>query len=343
MIRTKDIGGTLVGLTVVMVGSLLPSACAAPVTDAEAQGSTAQSSTTAQASTAQAADAQARESWRDAIARNPSPLDGCFHSSYPSMDWAPVDCAVAPKRPFLPRHSASTPVPATVGDGNDFAATVTGLITQSVGTFPTVTGVTKETDSTSNTYSIQLNSNFMSKARCHTISGCQAWEQFVYSSSSQEAFMQYWLIGQGTCPSGDWMSDGDDCYMNSAGVTVPQLAISGLSTMKMSGTAVRAGNNTLVFTADGDAYSTSGKDSVVELALDWNASEFNIIGDGDGSEAVFNTGSSITVKIAVTDGTTTAPTCTSNGGTTGETNNLTLGTCTAEGGATPYIQFTEKK
>jgi hypothetical protein len=155
--------------------------------------------------------------------------------------------------------------------------------------------------------------------------------------------MQYWLIGQGTCPSGGWMADGNDCYKNSAAVSVPKLAISGLSTMKMSGAAVKGGNDTLIFTADGEAYSTSGKDSVVELALDWTASEFNIIGDGGGSEAVFNTGSKLTVKIAVTDGTTTAPVCGANDGTTGETNNLTLGSCTATGGSTPYIEFTESK
>jgi hypothetical protein len=329
MIRTKYIVGTLFGLNAILFGLLL-SACTAP--------------TAATAPTASTADAetQAREDWREQIARNPSTTDGCFHAAYPSMTWEAIDCAVAPNVPYLPRRGASTT--ETVGDGKDFAAQVTGLITQTVGTFPTVTGVTKETDGSSNDYSIQLNSNFMSKARCHTIAGCQAWEQFVYSSSSKSAFMQYWLIGQGTCPAGgDWIADGSDCYKNSAAVTVPKIAISALSTMKMSGAAVNGGNDTLVFTADGDAYSTSGKDSVVELGLDWTASEFNIIGDGGGSEAIFNTGSSVTVKIAVTNGTTTAPVCGANDGTTGETNNLTLGSCEAEGGSTPYIQFTESR
>jgi len=321
MIRTKDIVGALVGLNVVVAGGLLPSAHAAPGADAEAQ---------------------AREDWREAIARNPSPLDGCFHASYPSMVWRNSDCAVAPNRPYLPHRGAT--VRETVGDGNDFAAQVTGLISQTVGTFPSVTGVTKETDGSSNEYSIQLNSNFMTKARCHTIAGCQAWEQFVYSSSSRSAFMQYWLIGQGTCPAdAGWMADGDDCYKNSAAVTVPRLAISALDSMKMSGAAVEGGNDTLVFTADGEAYSTNGKDSVVELAVDWTASEFNIIGDGGGSEAIFNTGSSLTVKIAVTDGSTVAPVCGAKDGTTAETNNLTLGSCETAGGATPYVQFTESR
>jgi hypothetical protein len=320
-----------IALSALSLGILAAGCSAAPT----------ESSASSQSAVSADAEAQAQESWRGAIARNPSQADGCFHASYPSMTWAPMDCAVAPNRPYVPRHAAITSL--TAGDGNDFAAEASGLISKTVGTFPKVTGVTKETDGSSNTYSIQLNSNFMSKARCHTISGCQAWEQFVYSSSSESAFMQYWLIGQGACPSGGWMSDGDDCYKNSAAVSVPKIAISHLATMKMSGAAVKGGNDTLVFTAEGDAYSTSGKDSVVELAIDWTASEFNIIGDGDASEAVFNAGSSLTVNIAVTDGSTAAPICAANDGTTGETNNLTLGSCTATGGSTPSIQFTESK
>jgi hypothetical protein len=43
----------------------------------------------------------------------------------------------------------------------------------------------------------------------------------------------------------------------------------------------------------------------------------------------------------VTDGSTAAPTCATNAGTTGETNNLNLRACTAAGGAHPYIAFNE--
>ena len=39
------------------------------------------------------------------------------------------------------------------------------------------------------------------------------------------------------------------------------------------------------------------------------ALEFNIIGDGGGSEANFNSGTKLTVEIAVNDGSTAAPTC----------------------------------
>ncbi|MGB0064414.1 MAG: hypothetical protein WBP85_08210, partial [Terracidiphilus sp.] len=63
-----------------------------------------------------------------------------------------------------------------------------------------------------------------------------------------------------------------------------------------------------------------------------------------GSRADFNSGSSVTVKIAVSDGSTAAPTCVSPNseeGTTGETNNLTLHSCSAASGSTPSILFTE--
>jgi hypothetical protein len=218
-----------------------------------------------------------------------------------------------------------------------------GLISSSVGTFPTVTGVTSETDGRKNTYSIQLNSNFMSgTAACLGYSGCLSWQQGVYSSSEEAAFFQYWLIGFGSrCPSG-WYSDGEgDCYKNSAAITVPTIAITDLANLKMSVSAAKGQKDAVIFTNGTEAYTTSGADSVADLATAWTATEFNVIGDGGGSEAVFNKGSSVTVKIVVANGTTNAPTCVPNDGTTGETNNLTLGKCTSAGGASPYIEFTE--
>lgn len=250
-----------------------------------------------------------------------------------------MECSVAPDRPYIP-HSGT--VSRTVGDGDDYAAEVSGLLTQSVGTFPVVTGVKTEKDEgESGDYSLQLNSNFMSTAACAGNPNCQSWEQFVYSSGEKSAFMQYWLIDYGQrCPRG-WNTFSTDCYVNSAAVTVPKVAIAQLKNLKLSGAAVLNGTDTLVFTTETEAYSTTGKDSVVDLATDWHESEFNIIGDGGGSEAVFNKGSSITVKIEVIDGATAAPTCAADAGTTGETNNLNLQSCSGTGGSTPYIEFVE--
>ena len=284
------------------------------------------------------AEALMQENWRETIARTSVPHEGCFEAEFPNAVWVEAKCTVAPDKVYVPRRSGG---PQTVGNGVDYAASVTNTMSAAVGTFPTVTNVTSEKDGSSNVYSIQLNSNFMSTAACNGHSGCLAWEQFVYSSSETAAFMQYWLIDYGnSCPSG-WNSYSGSCYKNSAAVTVPKEPITSLSTLKLSGTAVSGGNDTLVFTAGTKAYSTTGKDSVTYLGTAWKQAEFNIIGDGGGSKATFNRGASITVKVAVTHGSTAAPSCASNAGTTGETNNLTLGSCSGVSGATPYIQFTE--
>ena len=222
------------------------------------------------------AEALVQENWRGTIARTDVPHEGCFEAEFPNAVWVEASCTVAPDKVCIPHGRGG---PQTVGNGVDDAAPVTNPISATVGTFPTVTGVTSEKDGSADIHPIQLNSNFMSTAGCNG----------------------------------------------------------------HSGVAVSGGNDTLVFTTPTKAYSTTGKDSVTCLAAAWKQSEFDIIGDGDGdgSKATFNKGSSITVKVAVTHGSTAAPTGSSNAGTTGETNNLTLGTCSAVSGATPCIQFKE--
>lgn len=295
------------------------------------------------ASSVQAAVAQPREeAWREAMAHTPAPGEGCFRTDYPNTAWKGVACVAAPNRP-QPRLGRDGGF--STGDGNDYSAVVSGLISSTVGSFPAVTGVTKETDfGGKNVYSLQINSQFFASPTCSGATkpaNCLGWEQFVYDSMDKALYMQYWLINYGAhCPSG-WTSYSGDCYRNSSAVGVPQVAVTALSTLKLSGTAVAKGIDTLVFTVGTKAYSVTGKDSVVDLASYWNASEWNIFGDGDGSAAVFNKGASIQVLTTLTDGSTAAPTCQGDDGTTGETNNLKLGPCAAAGGTNPSVTFTE--
>jgi hypothetical protein len=295
-----------------------------------------------------ATEARNQEIWREAIAQTPVPAEGCFQASYPSLTWNRVECVVAPNVPYRPRTGA---ISQTVGDGNDYAAEVTsGVIKKTIGSFPKVKGVTSETGLLGpNDYSLQLNSNFMNTAACDGAKNpadCLDWEQFVYSSGYEEAFMQYWLINwNNPCPAG-WFSYSNDCYTNSNAVSAPKEVITNLKTLKLSGsaktgTAKKPGIDTLVFTAEKQAYSTTGKDSVVDLATAWMESEFNIFGDGDGSQATFNEGASVTVKVAVANGTKNAPICAADSGTTAETNNLNLGSCAGTGGGSPHIEFSE--
>ena len=156
--------------------------------------------------------------------------------------------------------------------------------------------------------------------------------------------MQYWLIGWGSsrCPSGGWESDGGgDCFRNSAIKSAPDEPITALGSFTLTGAAVAGGNDTVTFTVGSTAYSLSAADSVTDISAVWKQTEFNVVGNAGGSRATFNKGASVTVKVALTDGSTAAPTCVADSGSTGETNNLNLGSCTASSGTSPSIQFTE--
>ena len=103
-----------------------------------------------------------------------------------------------------------------------------------------------------------------------TPSKCLSWLQYIYSSSEQSVFMQYWLIfWDKTCPSG-WNTAGSDCYKNSAAVHAPTEVVTDLSKMTITGSAVNGGVDTTTFTDGANAYTTTGPDTVVDLANAWN-------------------------------------------------------------------------
>jgi hypothetical protein len=301
----------------------------------------------------------ARESWRTFMTQNPASEDGCFQAAYPSYLWEKVQCQVAEHPRFHPvaRKFQNLEV---VGNGNDFVARATGLISKASGTFPTVTGVTSERSVGvaafggggilgPNEFSLQINSNFTgTTAACRGHNGCTVWQQYVYApdfavQGQAAVFIESWLINFGSlnCPS-PFQSDGQgDCVVNSAFTAAPDVPITSLGKLTLSGSATAGGNDVAVFSNGTTAFSLSAKDSVVDIAQVWTDAEFNVVGNAGGSRANFNRGSSVTVKLALTDGSSSAPACVANAGTTGETNNLTLHTCSTAGGSTPSIQFTE--
>ena len=99
--------------------------------------------------------------------------------------------------------------------------------------------------------------------------------------------------------------------------------------MQLTGTATAGGDDSVTLYYGSDVYSVSANDDVLDISSVWDKAEFNVVGNGGGSRADFNSGSSITVSLFLSDGSTSAPTCVANDGTTGETNNLKLGTCAA--------------
>jgi hypothetical protein len=322
------------------------------------------SSVFSQENASYSAEIQARKSWRETIGYTVPPKTGaCYHASYPSTVWKEVACVTAPNRPFahwLPNakkiesmKAAENEQAQTVGDSVDYIAKVPGLMDLAIGQFSAISGVTSETGyDGANDYSLQLNSNFMSSPACNGHSGCLAWQQYVYSSGEQALFIQYWLLDYGTCPSG-WNTYGSDCWKNSSAVQVPTIPVTELINVDLWGGAASANDSIRLTTgsyypsAGVDSYSFTTPNSVLDLVAGWDESEFNVFGDGGGSVATFNSGSSIGVRIQLLEqgSTQTAPTCVANAGTTGETNNLTLGACTTgvgvAGSTNPYVSFTE--
>jgi hypothetical protein len=299
----------------------------------------------------------ARANWRATMGQNSTPGEGCFHASYPSIVWESVDCKVAQPR-FHPEHvTPADPEAAVTGNGNDFVAEANGLITLASGGFAIkdVTsvksvGVAEYKNAGilgANEYSVQLNTNDkLTTSACAGHSGCHVWQQFLYMTDYNvkglaAVLMQYWLLDWGSsCPSGWALSGTVNCYKNSAYEEVPDVAITDLDSVALEGTASAGGNDSVVFLFGSDSYSITGKDSVLDISSVWDKAGFNVVGDTGGSRANFNSGASINVTLLYFDGSTAAPTCVANDGTTGESNNLTLGTCAASGGI-PNIQFNE--
>jgi hypothetical protein len=302
-------------------------------------------------------DSVAHANWRALMAQNPTPAEGCFHASYPDIVWQSVDCKIGQPR-VRPTHAQPREDQVEVtGNTNDYVAEATGLITLAGGNFAPK-GVTSEVGVGvaeykyqgilgPNEYSIQLNTNArLTTSACAHHSGCTVWQQFVYSPDflvmgQAAVLMQYWLLGWGSsdCPVG-WFKYAADCVTNSATTEAPDLPITDLGKMSLSATAMAGADDEVIFSYGSDSYAVNAKDNVLDISSVWNKAEFNVVGNAGGSRADFNKGSSIAVTVVLLDGSTSAPKCVANDGTTGETNNLNLGSCAAFSGI-PYIKFTE--
>jgi len=230
-----------------------------------------------------------------------------------------------------------------------------------------------------NEYTLQINTNYAyGTSACSGYSYCQAWQQYFVQTNSAgvpqgagnsqgnvkltnqtSVAIESWLLNYGVdngsdiCPAPyedygpDYEGPGDDCVRNSP-LTVMyngQIPINLLASLQLSGSAVANGKDIATATYGTEAYAATVNDSITGIASGWYQTEFNVFGNQNGAQAVFNKGASLTLNIALDYGSSEVPTCiypSYYDGTTGETNNLTLGTtCTVAGGTSPYIQFTE--
>jgi len=310
--------------------------------------------------------AEELENWRQRIIHTQRPKKSCYRASYPDTGWTEVPCTKPPTVPMPPRKGARG---NNVGNGTDLSAeAATGNISQAEGWFDAGTTVTAENGvpagggtGTPNAFSLQVNTQFMPGVKaCNSIAGCTGWEQFVYSNTQCEAswaypslmskscaYVEYWLIGYGSpCPSSSWISQGGDCFINSAMATpIPPQTWATLASMKIMGQVagvVPGADDTTTVTVGTAVYSAPGDDYITDLGSFWNTAEFNIFGDCCGSVATFDPGTTLIARTLVDSGTALAPTCQQEGWT-GEQNNLTLvDTTTAASTAKwPSLIFTE--
>ena len=189
-----------------------------------------------------------------------------------------------------------------------------------------------------NTFSLQLNVAPFTTPACSGSANpgsCQGWEQFLYSTTYNQVFLQYWLLSYNTtCPSG-WSTTPQapgDCFINSSGSSLPgsALTVAGLTSTTLTGSAVPGGNDTVVMTTGAGHATATGADDRLSLSQNWNTVEFALVGDCCDTQANFSSGTTVDVKTVVHSGSKTAPTCVLEG-FTGETNNLNLSATPALG------------
>lgn len=209
------------------------------------------------------------------------------------------------------------------------------------------------TASTGNQYSLQLNSRPFTTSTCSASpipASCRGWEQFVYSSTGFGGFIQYWLENYGpagtACPSpqgascSPGFSESDGwcpfqfsptgnvyCVVNAANsAPAPAQAITLLDQLKLTGAAAGVNGNTddsITVTEGNTVFTANGGNYFPDLGSQWQEVEFNVFGDGNGDQAVFNSGAKVAVRTGVASGTSTGPACDLQS-FTGESTNLTL-------------------
>ena len=272
--------------------------------------------------------------WIQTMNTTATPGIGCWIASYPNPVWDSVPCSNASVGPL------------TVGNGvDDSANSINYAATSAEGLFTSETGFSSESDSVqgANWYSIQVNTNHYSI----TFNGhsTTAWEQFAFlneggSSNAGYGLVEFWLIGYylsvGSCPSG-WTRYVNNCYLNSNTVTTPYEGPGSLTSYSLTG-STSSTTDTAKFcnSSAGKCYSTTDSDRLSLYSGNWWDTEFNILGFGSSSKANFNAGTSIGLE---TDNFEPGESCGSVA-YSGETNNLSLGTCTGSS-TLQYITFSE--
>ena len=299
------------------------------------------------------------QTWQKTVQKTLPPSQaGCFQITYPATQWQSCPNVASPANAALPAPAlgaAGTIVPQVGGYNQDgsyaggYVATATGgPISSATGSFTNVTGTTS-----ADAYSLQMNTNIFSlsdpssTSLCNGSSICMGWVQFGYSDGVIGT--GHTLISGNPCPSFTeifWTQepDGSDyaCYSS---VGEYYVGIQPLNTqISVFGQTANGMDTTILYNGQ-QAYAAVSPSVFKELPEQWQDVEFNVFGYGNGATANFSSGSSLTVKASIDNGTSNAPSC-SLSGYTGESNNLYFSSpcCPYPGaadGTLPSIVFSE--
>ena len=299
------------------------------------------------------------EAWRKAVAGLRPDKSGCFEAAYPSRTLRARDCGA--KKPLrIVRTGSSEQKPFDEHSNGDVELV-------SPGTIYTATGIMQKMErvaiaaiidqsgkilNETNAVSFQLNSNANipkaarnSKCAGSSNAKCTGWVQFVFLIDPQQgpiAQIQEWLIAYGSsCPDG-YVAAAGNCAINIAQGSIPgPITAADLGGLVLSGQVASNGQDSMSVFIPGRnlVYSLTGTD-VVGAYGNWNVAEFNIFGEDNFQEVVFQQGSLMAVNVSVDSGLKATPvSCSNPAGNSGESTNLTLGACAPTGSAT--VAFVE--
>ncbi len=276
--------------------------------------------------------------WQNQVRQTPTPGSGCFKVSYPSTSWVSVPCGTNPHPGVYYTIGGTSP---------DWTGSSRSAMTSSVGQVTsesTFIGEYQEPGGLSNDFSIQLNTNtYPLTYDGHSTTG---WEQFIYgvqTPSEGGVMIEYWLLGYNNtydCTS-PFSSDGlGDCTYLTSPTDVSQQGFSQLVLLNQLTSAsfygkVTSSTDTAEFCFSSTCWARSAGDLVSLDNYNWRISEWNFFGNGGGSEAYFEGPFSLGitvdsyVKVTVSCYKTTF---------TGESNNMTLGSCSSSGGQYSFSQ-----
>jgi hypothetical protein len=349
-------------LALVLIAAL--AACSSEGPRSTTAEGTAAGETAAVASAVSVAPAvrRAQETWRKAMARVPAPESGgCFHAKRPSTTWEEVPCQDAPEgATFAVGGRDGASFAGGTGPNADWeGASVIGPISWAEGTFPSISNVAETSNGVKNSYSLQLNTGRYTTPLCSNTNNpkigasCQGETQFVYSTNLFGGILiESWLVGYGTqvpCPPG-WAAgkgtSAGSCILNSRVRGIPVQPTTSLSNIALSGQLGSTNDVVEIWLGEEMFMTTISASSIPGLAAGWVNAEFNIFGDGNGTQAVFTQADATLTVHLMMDGPTyvggPAPQCQAASNTL-ETNNLSINTsaCCNYNAGLPGITFVE--